>query len=177
VVASYDASQATKIVDVGGSHGILLAALLQAAPTAHGVLFDLPHVLPEAREVVRRLGLQDRIELVGGDCFQEVPPGGDLYLLKQMLECWEDARCTRLLANIARVAKPHSTLLVIERLLPDTPAPSPLFLTDLTMLVLAGGRERSRQEFATLLSSAGYHLERITPTSGPFSVIEATRGS
>jgi hypothetical protein len=177
VVASYDASQATKIVDVGGSHGVLLAALLQAAPTAHGVLFDLPHVLPEAREVVKRLGLQDRIELVGGDCFQEVPPGGDLYLLKQMLECWEDARCTRLLENITRVAKPHGTLLVIERLLPDTPAPSPVFLADLTMLVLAGGRERSRQEFATLLSSAGYHIERIIPTSGPFSVIEATRGS
>jgi hypothetical protein len=94
-----------------------------------------------------------------------------------MLECWEDARCTRLLENIARVAKPHSTLLVIERLLPDTPEPSPVFLADLTMLVLAGGRERSRQEFATLLSSAGYHIERIMPTSGPFSVIEATRGS
>jgi hypothetical protein len=117
------------------------------------------------------------MELVGGDCFQEVPPGGDLYLLKQMLEGWEDARCTRLLENIARVATPHSTLLVIERLLPDTPEPSPVFLADLTMLVVTGGRERSRQEFATLLSSAGYHIERIMPTSGPFSVIEATRGS
>jgi hypothetical protein len=177
VVAGYDASRATTIVDVGGSQGLLLAALLRAAPTAHGILFDLPHELPAARELVRRVGLQDRVELVGGDCFEAVPRAGDLYLLKQILECWDNARCARLLANIARAAMPHGKLLVIERLLPETPGPSPLFLTDLTMLALSGGRERSRQEFATLLAGAGYHIERIMPTSGPFSVMEAARGS
>jgi predicted O-methyltransferase YrrM len=80
VVANYDVSQAKNIVDVGGSHGMLLTALLQAAPTANGVLFDLPHVIEQAREVVGSLGLNDRVELRGGDFFQEVSPRGDLAM-------------------------------------------------------------------------------------------------
>jgi hypothetical protein len=44
---------------------------------------------------------------------------------------------------------------------------------DLWMLVFAGGRERTQEEFRTLLQSAGLHLSRIVPTGSPVSVIEA----
>jgi hypothetical protein len=175
VVANFDVSQVKHIVDVGGSHGMLLAALLQAAPTAKGVLFDLPHVIEQARAVVASLGLHDRVELMGGDFFQDVPPGGDLYLLKQILHDWDDAHCLVLLKNIHRAARSQSKLLVVEMVVPDKPEPSLVPLMDLAMLVLLGGRERSGQDFASLLGRAGYRIERIIPTAGLFSVIEAAR--
>lgn len=175
VVANVDVSQAKTIVDVGGSHGMLLTALLQEAPTAKGVLFDLPHVIEQARAVVESLGLNDRVALKSGDFFQEVPPGGDLYLLKQILHDWDDAHCLVLLKNIHRAARPQSKLLVVEMVVPDKPEPSLVPLLDLAMLVLFGGRERSERDFASLLMQAGYRIERIIPTAGLFSVIEAVR--
>ena len=44
VIAAYDFSPYETIVDVGGGHGRLLAAILAATPAARGVLFDLPRL-------------------------------------------------------------------------------------------------------------------------------------
>ena len=154
---------------------MLLTKLLQAAPNAEGVLFDRPNVIEQAREVVKSLGLHDRVTLVSGDFFQEVPSGGDLYLLKQILHDWDDAQCLTILKNIHDAARPQSKLLVVEMIVPDTPEPSLVPLTDLAMLVLLGGRERSGQDYALLLERAGFRLERIISTDGLFSVLEAVR--
>jgi hypothetical protein len=175
VVVQYDVSTCQKIVDVGGSHGTLLVALLQTVPTTKGVLFDRPNVIAEAQHVIEDLGLIERVELVGGDFFQAVPAGGDLYLLKWILHDWDDAQCRVILKNIHHAAASQSKLLLIERLLPAAPEPSPVHLMDLTMLVLFGGRERSQEEFQTLLSSAGYTLQRIIPLSNFLNIIEAVR--
>ena len=175
VVAQYDVSEYQKIVDVGGSHGTLLAALLRANPAAKGVLFDRPNVIAEARQAIHGRGLNERVELVEGDFFEEVPAGADLYLLKWILHDWDDAQSLAILRNIHRVAASPSKLLIVERLLPSAPEPSPVHLMDLNMLVLAGGRERSREEFETLLSSAGYRLERIMPLPHFLNLIEAVR--
>ncbi|MEY4565390.1 MAG: hypothetical protein RLY14_360 [Planctomycetota bacterium] len=175
VVAHYDASQARNIVDVGGSHGMLLSKLLEVVPTAKGVLFDLPNVIDQARIAVKSSGMEDRITLISGDFFQGVPVGGDLYLLKQILHDWNDAECLTLLKNIHQVANPESKLLVVEMLVPDQPEPSLVPLTDLAMLVLLGGRERTGQDYGLLLAKAGFRVERIISTHGLFSVIEAVR--
>lgn len=175
VVAQYDVSTYQKIVDVGGSHGTLLAALLRANPAAKGVLFDRPNVIAQARQIIHDLGLSERVELAAGDFFEEVPAGADLYLLKWIIHDWDDAQSLAILKNIHRVAAPHSKLLIVERILPSAPEPSPVHLMDLHMLVLAGGRERSREEFETLLSSAGYRLERIMPLPHVLNLIEAIR--
>lgn len=175
VVAQYDVSSYQKIVDVGGSHGTLVAALLRANPAAKGVLFDRPNVIAEARHAIHGLGLNERVELVAGDFFAEVPAGADLYLLKWILHDWDDAQSLVILKNIHRVAASPSKLLIVERLLPSAPEPSPVHLMDLHMLVLAGGCERSRTEFETLLASAGYRLERIMPLPHLLNLIEAVR--
>jgi C-methyltransferase len=104
-----------------------------------------------------------------------VPPDGDLYLLKQILHDWDDAHCLVLLKNIHWPAKPQSKLLVVDMVVPDQPEPSLVPLPDLAMLVLLGGRERSGQDFVSLLRRAGYRAERIIPTAGLFSVVEAVR--
>src|SRR5690606_5099703 len=55
------------IVDVGGAHGLMLAAALEADPSARGILYDLPSVVPTAETEIARRGLAARCAVVGGD--------------------------------------------------------------------------------------------------------------
>ncbi len=48
---------------------------------------------------MRARSFGDRIDLVGGDFFEHVPPGGDLYLVKNILHDWDDARVRHLLGK------------------------------------------------------------------------------
>ncbi|MBV9010707.1 MAG: methyltransferase [Pseudonocardiales bacterium] len=179
VAAHYNAARFTRIVDVGGSQGTLLAGLLKAAPQATGVLFDRPEVIAEARPVITARGLAERMELVSGDFFTEVPAGGDLYVLKSVLHDWNDTDVLRILANCHRAAQPGSMLLLVEGLKPTEPGPSPIHLINLLMFIQVKGRERTREEHQALLEAAGYRLERVlTPSTGlyhPWSLLEARR--
>ena len=177
VARVYDAGDVKRIVDVGGSEGVLLRGLLDRVPGARGVLFDRPEIIEGAKGAVGASGLADRVELVSGDFLTEAPAGGDLYLLKSILHDWPDEQCETIVRNIHRAAAPDSRLLVVEMTLPDGPAgtPSPVPLMDMNMLVMLGGRERTASEFGALLARCGYMVERVVPTPGPFSVIEARR--
>ena len=175
LVRVYDFSTVRTVADIGGAHGVLLAAVLRANPAARGLLFDLPHVIATAREAIAAQGLSERCELVSGDFFEAVPEGADLHLLKQIIHDWDDERATRLLQSCHRALVPNGKLLLVEMVIPPDNRPSPAQAMDLNMLVVAGGRERTEDEYRQLFQAAGFRLERIIPTHSPFSVIEATR--
>jgi hypothetical protein len=166
VAAAYTYPTAAKIVDVGGAHGALVATVLAAQPNAKGILFDRPAVVESAPP-------QDRIEKVGGDFFEEVPAGGDLYLLKFILHDWDDASCVAILKNIRRAMAPAAKLVVIEMLIPDDDSPHPATLLDLNMMVMLPGRERTGAEMTALLAKGDFEVTKIVPTQSPFSIIEA----
>lgn len=175
LVRVYDFSSVRTVADVGGAHGVLLAAILGANPTACGILFDLPHVIATAGDAMTAQGLSERCELVSGDFFEAVTEGADLHLLKQIIHDWDDEQATRLLRNCHRALAPNGKLLLVEMVIPPDNQPSPAQAMDLNMLVVAGGRERTEDEYRGLLQGAGFRLERVIPTHSPFSVIEATR--
>ena len=169
----YDFSHARHIVDVGGAHGDLLLAILDANPQARGTVFDRPHVADAARAAIHAKGYQGRCEAVGGDFFHAVPPGGDLYVLKFILVDWKDAEAGRILHNCRTAIIPGGRLLVIEMTIPDDNHPSPGQLFDLNMLVMTGGQERTESEYGALLAQAGFRITRIVPTGSPFHILEA----
>jgi SAM-dependent methyltransferase len=175
LVRVYDFSAVRTVLDVGGAHGVLLTAILRANPSAHGILFDLPHVIETAETAVAAEGLSQRCELVSGDFFEAVPEGADLHLLKQIVHDWDDDRAKRLLQNCHRALNPEGKLLLVEMVIPPDNRPSPAQAMDLNMMVLLGGRERTEDEYQRLFQAAGFQLEGIIPTHAPFSVIEATR--
>jgi hypothetical protein len=177
VARVYDPGEARRIVDVGGSEGVLLRGLLARVPGARGVLFDRPEIIAGAKNAIESSNLADRIELAGGNFLAEAPAGGDLYLLKSILHDWPDDACETIVRNVHRAASPDSRIVIIEMLLPEGPAgtPSPVPLMDMNMLVMLGGRERTASEYSAMLARCGYSVERVVPTPGPFSVIEARR--
>ena len=178
VVAAYEFPATGTVVDIAGGHGTLLAAVLRARPGLRGVLFDAPHVIAGARSVLEGAGVADRCEVVGGDFFQSVPEGGDLYTMKWILHDWDDARAAAILRTCRRAMGERSTLLVIDRVLPTaiTAASTESFdacRADLMMMVWTGGVERTAEEFGTLFETAGFRVARILATATPLSVIEA----
>jgi hypothetical protein len=175
VVAAYDFSTIRTLVDVGGGTGKLLATILQAHPHLQGVLYDTPQVTARAHELLHAAGVADRCAVVAGDFFAGIPSGGDAYLLSLIIHDWDDAPALSLLENCHRAMPAHGKLLVIEQVVPSGNAPSPSKLLDITMLVEAGGRERTETEFRALFAAAGFTLTKIVPTRAPECVLEGIR--
>jgi O-methyltransferase/methyltransferase family protein len=166
LLAAYDFGRFARVVDVGGGRGAFLSAILEANPGMRGVLFDQP-------QVVEGADVGERCEVVGGSFFEAVPEGADAYVLKAVLHDWEDDDALRILRSCRAAMAPAAVLLVVER---DLGAPNEhpdAKLSDLNMMVGAGGRERTRDEFATLLAAGGFELASTTPTAIGLSVFEA----
>lgn len=159
-------------VDVGGSHGRLMLHLLDRHPEARGIVFDTPGTAEQAASILAASPVADRVEARGGDFFEAVPSGGDLYLLKQVLHDWNDEECVRILRSIRAAIRDNGRLAVIEYLLPDACVPHPGFAMDLHMMVLSTGQERTLCEYVRLFESAGFALDRVTDNPAGQSVAE-----
>lgn len=173
VVATYDFSAFGTIVDVGGGHGTLLATILRSNPAVRGVVFDQPHVVAGAEAFLGAAGVADRCTWVGGDFFAAVPSGGDAYVLEQILHDWDDSHCIQILERVRQAIPEHGKLLVIELVLPTGGEPFRGKWTDLNMLIMLGGRERTADEYATLFRAARFELVRVIATPVGPSVVEA----
>ena len=161
------------VADIGGADGTVLTRLLAREPDRLGIVLDLPEVVTGAHEVIARAGMTDRVSVVPGDFFQEVPTA-DIYILSAVLHDWDDEPSLRILNTIARAASPGARLVVSEMVIPPGDEPHHAKLADLTMMAMLSGRERATDEWPALLDRAGFTLDRIVPTPTPFSLLEAT---
>jgi hypothetical protein len=170
LLAAYDFSRFTCLVDVAGGHGAALRAILERQPALRGILCDREAVLAGAAEITTS-GVAARCRLVAADMFQSVPAGGDAYLLKRIVHDWSDGEAIAILRNVRRAMAPHATLLVLEAVLQPPNQPDLAKWSDLNMLALLTGRERTRDDFAALFGAAGFRLTRVIP-AGTLSLVE-----
>lgn len=177
VVQIVDFAGAKSVVDVGGGFGELVAAVLSAHPAMHGVLFDLAHATESAVHRLAEVGVADRCEVVTGSFFDNVPSGGDVYLLKSILHDWDDEHCAVILGNCRRAMGPRARLQVIERMMPEHLAVSPhdqgIARSDLNMLIGTGGCERTQEQFRSMLHAAGLRAAGLVALSDGYSAYEA----
>jgi hypothetical protein len=137
-----------------------------------GIVFDLPKTVEAANQ-----GLSDneRCSYIAGNFFESVPDGADAYLLCGVLHDWDDDCAITVLRNCRRAATTkNGRVLIVDMIVPDTNSASFSKLLDLNMMVMTGGRERTKAEWCALLDAADYRLTRIIPTMAPQSVIEAS---
>jgi hypothetical protein len=178
IVAAYDFTSFSMVVDVGGGRGGLLAAILAANPHLQGVLFDKPAVIAGAEEVIASAQVADRCKMMSGDFVDSVPEGGDVYLLNNVIHNWDDDYAVRILGRCRTAMANTGRVLLAELVLPEGTAPSMVKLADLGMLVMtSGGRERTEAEYRTLFDCAGLRLIRIVPNTGLIRLLEAVPDS
>lgn len=175
VLQAYDFHSIRRLVDVGGGNGFLLAAIAARNPSLQGTVFDLPAVADRARALLERYGLSDRCIVTSGNFFEDDPPPANAYLLSHILHDWDDASCTRILQNVRRAMPPDARVLIVD-IVASPPRNRWLqeHVTDLEMLAMLPGRERTHAEFETLLAAAGLRLRRVIPMAAAESIVEAT---
>jgi hypothetical protein len=173
VLMAYDFAGISSIIDIGGGQGKLLEKILQFNPNISGTVFDTPSTIERATQQIGDNAWRRRCTYVAGDFFTSVPPGADTYLLSGVIHDWDDDRALTILRNCRRAMTENSKLLLVDMIVPDAASASFSKLLDLNMLVMNGGRERTKAEFHVLLDAADYKLTRIIPSMAPQSIIEA----
>ena len=176
IVAAYDFTPCRMIVDVGGGHGRLLAAILSAAPTARGVLYDLPDVVSAAPAQLHKLGVAGRVRIEAGSFFEDIPAGGDTYVLKHIIHDWPDDEAVAILRKLRAACNAAATVLLVELVIPEHDRDFIGKWADLEMLQGVNGRERTAAQYRTLLERSGFKMTRVVPTASPFSLVEASVG-
>ncbi|WP_085210915.1 methyltransferase [Streptomyces sp. Amel2xC10] len=170
---SYDFGRFPRLADVGGGRGLFLSELLARHPEVRGTLVDRPAVVDEAPKLLEEAGVADRVEVVPGDFFDELPPGRDAYVLKAVLHDWDDERAAAILRRIREALRdvPEGRLLICEFLVGPANDWDRGKLLDLDMLVRFGGRERGEDQWRALLATAGFELVN-EPVAGRWAVLE-----
>jgi hypothetical protein len=173
IVEAYDFSKIGTLVDIGGGHGSLMAEILRRTPGLQGIVFDRPEVIEVARRdgFLRAEDLKGRGELIAGNFFESVPKA-DAYIMKYILHDWDDDRCVRILANCMRASDGKARVLVVDTVVPPRNEPHRSKSLDVHMMLVTGGKERTREEFAQIFERAGLRLERIVPTQTVHSIVE-----
>ena len=176
VVAAYDFAGIRRIVDVGGGYGALLPAILEKHSGMKGLVFDLATCREGALRFFEEAGVGGRCEFVAGSFFDSVPAGADAYVVKSVLHDWDDERCLAILGCIREALSAEARLLVIEVMAPERVGNSFMDAmitgSDLNMLLMTGGRERTEAEYKRLIDRAGLRVARVVKTPSAMSVIE-----
>jgi hypothetical protein len=183
IVRSWDFTGRRAAADLGGGGGALISAVLKSYPGIKGMLVDRGPSIDAAIPRFEAEGLSSRCQLIAADLVEGVPAGADVYMIKHVLHGCQDEAAVRILKNCRAVMPPDGCLLVIEFVLPDVvseadPTLERRLMSDLNMMAVTGGKERSAAEWKPLIEQSGFELERIIPiTEGAMvqevSIIEA----
>src|SRR5262245_11810303 len=178
IARSWDFSNARVVADLGGGGGAMIEAILATYPRVRGMLVDLPSSIDAAKPRFSSTQIAPRLQLVAADLSKEVPNGADVHVLKHVLHGYADDAAVQILRGCRASLPDDGHILIVEFVLPDVIeyADADLekrLLSDLNMLAVTGGKERSISEWRTLMARAGLRCNRVIPVSGDLvSVIE-----
>jgi hypothetical protein len=183
IVKQWDFASRHVVADLGGGGGSLLAAILSTNDQLKGMLVDRPESIEAARPRFENNDLAARCKLIVADLRTEVPSGADTYLLKHVLHGYTDEAAAELLRNCRNVMDADARLLIIEFVLPDVisaadPKLQGRLFSDINMLAVTGGKERSAVEWSALLQASGFTIVQFIPVAEmDVSIIEARTAS
>jgi hypothetical protein len=173
IMPCFDFNKYKYIIDVGGGHGFFLSTILAKYNAIKGTVFDLPHVVNKSRQLFKDMGVSDRADFAAGSFFETIPGGGDLYLLKNIIHNWSDGEAVKILQNIRKAMPQNGRLLIIEAVIENDNRNSFGKMIDVYMMVGISGRERTKDEYQTLLENAGFKIENVKRTVSPLGIIVA----
>jgi acetylserotonin N-methyltransferase len=176
VVAAFDLSRFRRLIDLGGATGHLAIAACQRNPELRAVVFDLPEAGPLAREILSDSTVADRIEIISGDFFVDSLPEGDLFSLGRILHDWTEPKVLVLLQRVFDRLPSGGALLIAEKLISeDRTGPRWAHMQNLGMLLYTEGKERTLEEYRTLLERVGFRSVNGATTASPLDAVLALK--
>jgi SAM-dependent methyltransferase len=170
---------ARRVLDVGGSSGIYLCALVDRRPGLRGTVLERAPEDGAARTLLDHRGYGDRVEVLTGDMFTDsFPDAHDLHLLSHVLHDWDEARVRTLLSASWRALPPggwfvdHDVHINAIKTGPLVAAEYSVFLMHATP-----GRCRSTGELTAMLLDCGFDDISCRDTAADRSVVLARKPS
>lgn len=151
--------QPLRVLDVGGGHGGYCIALAQRYPLLTATVFELPRVVPLAREIIAQAGMARRISVQKGDFQQEeLGSGYDVALLFGVLNGEPREKRPMLIRKIFSALNPGGQIVLREFVLdPDRTSPpqAAIFALQMLLTTVAGGLDTS-DDWTEWLTAAGF---------------------
>ena len=171
IANAYDFSVFQSIIDIGGSHGSMVKAIVNKYPGLKGYVLDLPEVVESAKKMAN----PENIEFIGGDFFKPITVRTDCQILRFIIHDWGDEDAIRILKNCRQSINDNGRILIAEHLIKPDNMPGFEKILDITMMVNYGtAKERTVEEFGALYEAAGFKLTKVIPTGTPFFLFEGT---
>eukprot|EP00696_Hemimastix_kukwesjijk_P007595 gnl/Hemi2/19631_TR6515_c0_g1_i1.p1 gnl/Hemi2/19631_TR6515_c0_g1~~gnl/Hemi2/19631_TR6515_c0_g1_i1.p1 ORF type:complete len:453 (+),score=159.97 gnl/Hemi2/19631_TR6515_c0_g1_i1:141-1361(+) len=172
LVVDFDWSQFKRVLDIAGSRGSVLAAILAGHKGLTGLLYDRPPVIEIAKPIWASTyaALQSRVEFAAGDFFVSVPEAkdGDCYFLRTVIHDWNDTDSIKILSTIRKaIGSRQATLVLIEPTLSDkvTSLEHANAMMDAQMMAILGlAKERTVTQYRSILSASGFEFVGRTPS-------------
>jgi hypothetical protein len=170
-VQIHDFSRCAVVADLGGGSGALLEAVLLAHPDVRGILVERPEAIDGARERLTGTQVSQRLDFVAGDLFEDVAVQADAFLMRNVVHGYDDGLAEMLLRNCRATMRRDDHLIIVEPVIPDSVSPGDadvesIVMSDLNMMVVTGGRERTIDDWRRLLGSSGFELDTVQPVPG-----------
>ncbi|RWS21163.1 hypothetical protein B4U80_11917, partial [Leptotrombidium deliense] len=160
VTAEYDYTEFKHIIDIGGGNGHFLISILERTPNATGMVFELEAGVKNAKVEIKKRNIEKRCTTKVGNYFESIPSGGDCYIMKHILHNLEDDELVKVLSNVRKAMKKGSKLLIMEQIIFDLNGPDPKTEFDMLMLVLYGGKSRTKDEIEEICATVMLKLQR-----------------
>ena len=172
----YNFSNFSSICDIGGGQGHLLSHLLSKYDHLNGKILELdPVVNNQDSSWPNKMGLQDCCKYLKGNMFEQVP-SADLFIMKMILHDWNDNECIKILSNINKSASDKSKVFIIEHIVPNPNTPHFSKLFDIHMMCATSGRERTIEEYESILNQSGWrYIQTHYPNSSMIGIIEGAK--
>jgi SAM-dependent methyltransferase len=159
-----------RVIDVGGCHAAYSLALAHHYPLLTATVFELPPVVPFAREIIARAGLMDRVSVQAGDFQQEgLGNGYDVALVFGVLNGEPTDGRPALIRKVYDCLNPGGRIVLRDLVLdPDRAGPPEAAMFALQMLLAteAGGLDTS-DDWARWLAEAGFaHTHTVDLPAG-----------
>jgi SAM-dependent methyltransferase len=165
-----------RVLDIGGSSGIYLGAIVARLPVT-GVVFERPPVDTAARTLLTARGESDRIGVLTGDMFTDpLPDGFDLHLFSHVLHDWGADQVGALLAASYAALAPGG-FLVDHDVHVNADKTGPLAAAEYSVLLMhsTAGKCWSTRELAGMLTDAGFATVQCRPTVADRSAMIARK--
>jgi len=167
------------LLDLGGASGTWTIAFLQAVPDAIATIFDLPDVIPMAREHIAQANLSARVRFVAGDFYtDDLPSGTDFVWLGAIAHQNSREQNRELLTKIHGVLNEHGVLAIRDVVMDDThtrPLAGAMFAVNMLVATQAGGTYTLSEYREDLLATRFANVTLIRSDEFMNSIIRATK--
>ena len=167
----------TKLLDIAGGSGCFAIAIAKRHQNLKASVLELPVVCPITEGYIADFGIEQRVNTVACDMFNDPwPTDYDGILFSHVFHDWDRKRC-EFLAQRAFESLPSGGRVFVHETLLDDDKASPLGATamSMNMLVYSEGKQYSASEIDAILTQAGFAKVSVVPTQGYYSLITAEK--